>query len=87
MFAKPEKCFFEQAEVEYLGVIVSHNKVKMDPGKIKAVKEWPTPMTVKEVQQFLGFANYYRRFIEGFGRLARPLSGLMGKQQLEWKVL
>ena len=71
--------------MEYLGVIVSHNKVKMDPGKIKAVKEWPTLTTVKEVQQFLGFANYYWRFIEGFGRLAYPLLGLMGKQQWEWK--
>ena len=85
LFAKPEKCFFEQSEVEYLGVIVSHNKVKMDPGKIKAVKDWPTLTMVKEVQQFLGFANYYWRFIEGFSRLAHPLSGLMGKQQWEWK--
>ena len=57
----------------------------MDPSKIKAVKEWPTLTMVKKVQQFLGFANYYRRFIEGFGRLAQPLSGLMGKQQWEWK--
>ena len=57
----------------------------MDPSKIKVVKDWPTPMTVKEVQQFLGFANYYWRFIEGFGGLAHPLSGLTGKQQWEWK--
>ena len=57
----------------------------MDPGKIKAVKDWPTPTTVKEVQQFLGFANYYQRFIEGFSRLARLLSGLTGKEQWEWK--
>ena len=85
LFTKPEKCFIKQVEVEYLGVIVSHNKVKMDPSKITAVKDWPTPMTVKEVQQFLGFANYYWRFIEGFGGLACPLSGLTGKQQWEWK--
>jgi hypothetical protein len=80
LFAKPEKCSFEQTEVEYLGVLVSHNQVKMDPAKIRAVKEWPAPTTVKQVQQFLGFANFYRRFIEGFGGLARPLSGLTGKK-------
>lgn len=84
LFAKPEKCSFEQSEVEYLGVIVSHNQVRMDPRKIRAVKDWPAPKNVKEVQQFLGFANFYRRFIEGFGGLARPLSGLTGKKDWEW---
>ena len=56
----------------------------MDPSKVQAVKDWPIPNNVKEVQQFLGFANFYRRFIEGFGGLARPLSGLTGKKEWEW---
>jgi hypothetical protein len=83
LFAKPEKCSFEQTEIEYLGVLVLHNQVKMDPAKIHTVEEWPAPTTVKQVQQFLGFANFYRQFIEGFEGLARPLSGLTGKKDWE----
>ena len=63
---KPEKCEFEKTSVEYLGVVVSHNSVRMDPAKVARVSEWPTPSNKKEVQSFLGFINFYRRFIEGF---------------------
>ena len=76
LFIKPEKCDFEQSSVEYLGVVISHNSVKMDPAKIAGVAEWPIPTTKKEVQSFLGFTNFYRRFIEGFSHHARPLFNL-----------
>ena len=65
-----EKCEFEKACVEYLSVIISHNKVKMDPVKIAGIAEWPTPTNKKEVQSFVKFANFYRRFIEGFSHHA-----------------
>ena len=63
---KPEKCEFEKTSVEYLGVVISHDSVKIDPAKVAGVSEWPTPSNKKEVQSFLGFINFYRRFIEGF---------------------
>ena len=62
--------------VEYLGVIISHNSVSMDPVKIASVTEWPAPMNKKEVQSFLGFTNFYRRFIKDFSEHARPLFDL-----------
>lgn len=83
LYAKAEKCFFEQSSIEYLGMIISHNSVKMDPKKVSGVLEWPEPKKVKHVQAFLGFANFYRRFIEGFAKLARPLSDLT-KKEIPW---
>ena len=67
---KPEKCEFEKTSVEYLGVVVSYKSVKMDPAKVAGVAEWPTPSNKKEVQSFLGFTNFYWRFIEGFLHIA-----------------
>ena len=62
--------------MEYLGVVVSHDLVKMDPIKVAGVTEWPIPTNKKEVQLFLGFTNFYRRFIEGFSHAAHPLFDL-----------
>ena len=73
---KPEKCEFEKTSVEYLGVVISHNLVKMDPAKVAGVLEWPTPSNKKEVQSFLGFINFYQRFIEGFSCISWPLFNL-----------
>ena len=67
---KPEKCEFEKTSIEYLGVIISHDLVNMDPVKVAEVLEWPTPSNKKEVQSFLGFVNFYRQFIEGFSHIA-----------------
>ena len=73
---KPEKCEFERTSIKYLRVVVSHDSVKMDPAKVAGVSEWPTPSNKKEVQSFLGFINFYQRFIEGFLHIARPLFDL-----------
>jgi len=63
LYLHPNKCEFEKTTIKYLGVIISHNSVAMDPVKITGITEWPTPMNKKEVQSFLGFTNFYRRFI------------------------
>jgi hypothetical protein len=60
LFLKPEKCVFHVSEVEYLGVIIGHNQVRMDPTKTSAIHDWPTPTKKKELQRFLGFCNFYR---------------------------
>ena len=65
--------------IDYLGVVVSANRVAMDPEKVKAIKDWPTPRKLVEVQEFIGFLNFYQRFIEGFSRIARPLHNLTKK--------
>ena len=84
LFLKPKKCKFEKTEVEYLGVTISQNSVKMDPFKVAGVTEWPTPSNRKEVQSFLGFTNFYRRFIQGFSHLACPLFDLTWKDT-DWR--
>ena len=81
LFAKPEKCFFEQPSIEYLGMIIAHGQVQMDPQKVAGVLDWPEPKKVKQVQAFLGFANFYHRFIEGFAKKSRPLNILTRKDQ------
>jgi hypothetical protein len=84
LFLKPEKCDWEQSQVEYLGLIVSEGEVHMDPLKVAAVKDWPVPKSKVEVQSFLGFVNFYRRFICNFGNIARPLNYLTGKADWTW---
>jgi len=84
LFLKPKKCKFEKTKVEYLGVIISQNSIKMDPVKVAGVTEWTTLSNRKEVQSFLGFTNFYHRFIQGFSHLACPLFNLTWKD-MEWK--
>lgn len=84
IYLKPSKCSFEQSEVEYLGVIVAYDTVKMDPVKVKALAEWPTPENPSDVRQFCGFANFYQRFIKDFGKICKPLDALTGKAPWKW---
>jgi hypothetical protein len=79
LFLKPEKCVFAQKQVEYLGFIISEKSVSMDPKKIQGITEWEIPKTVKEVRSFLGFANFYRKFIDHYSEKARPLHDLTKK--------
>lgn len=82
LFLKPEKCDFEKVSIEYLGVIVSPGNVSMDPIKVAGVRDWPIPTNRREVQSFLGFVNFYRRFIQDFSHHARPLFDLIKKDTL-----
>ncbi|QRV77130.1 Retrotransposable element Tf2 protein [Ceratobasidium sp. AG-Ba] len=79
LFCKASKCFFNVTTVPYLGLIISVDGISMDEAKVKAVKDWPVPTSVKEVQSFLGFVNFYRRFIKSFSQIARSLHDLTVK--------
>ena len=76
---KPEKCTFHNQEVDFLGSIVTTQGIKMDQSRIQAILEWPTPTNITEVQAFLGFANFYRRFIQGYSKLTEPLTAMTKK--------
>jgi transposase InsO family protein len=69
-----DKCEFDVKEVKYLGLIISTDGVKMDPEKLEAIENWETPRSAADIQAFLGFANFYRRFIANFSALTRPLN-------------
>ena len=85
LYLKPEKCEFEQSSVEWLGAVFKDGTVSMDPVKLDGIDKWPDPKTVREVQQFLGFANFYRRFIPSYSSIAKPLTELTRKgQRFEW---
>ena len=81
LYVKPEKCKWKVREVGFLEVVIGPEGIKMEEEKVKGVLEWPTPKCVKEVQKFLGLANYYCQFIEGFALVARPLHDLVKKNQ------
>nr|GEZ43551.1 putative reverse transcriptase domain-containing protein [Tanacetum cinerariifolium] len=79
LYAKFSKCEFWLSSVAFLGHIVSAEGITMDPAKVEAITKWPRPTSVTEVRSFLGLAGYYRRFVEGFSRLALPMTKLMRK--------
>jgi len=81
LFIKPEKCKWKVREVEFLGVVIGPKGVEIQKEKVEGVLNWPAPRNVKEVQKFLGLANYYRRFIKNFARIAAPLHVLVRKEQ------
>jgi hypothetical protein len=81
LFAKPEECFFLKDRIKYLGMIISHGHIEMDLAKLSGVTDWPRSEKVKQVQAFLGFANFYQRFIQDFAKLAKPLTILTRKDQ------
>jgi len=79
LYVKLSKCEFETNETTFLGHIISDKGIAMDPAKVKAIKEWPIPTNVTEVQSFIGLCNYYRRFIPSFANIAKPLHNLTKK--------
>jgi len=83
LFVNLDKCTFEVKEVDYLGMIISENQIKMDLAKLEGIRDWPTPTTVKQVRSFLGFGNFYRKFIGHYADITRPLNDLT-KKDLVW---
>ena len=79
LYAKKEKCDFWLPEVKFLGHVVSKEGISVDPAKIEVVLNWARPRNVCEIRSFLGLAGYYRRFVEGFSRLAAPMTRLSQK--------
>lgn len=85
LFVKLEKCEFHVPSVSFLGYIIAGGQVKMDPAKVRAVLEWPVPGSRKQLQGFLGFSNFYRRFIRNYSRVAAPLTALTSTaRQFRW---
>ena len=76
-----DKCEWHRSRVNFLGYIISPDGVEMDQEKVRTVVEWEAPDSVKGVQSFLGFANFYRRFIEGYSKLTRPLTDLTKRSE------
>ncbi|KAL0146466.1 hypothetical protein M9458_058229 [Cirrhinus mrigala] len=85
LFIKLEKSEFHVPRVSFLGFIVSKGSLQMDPSKVRAVLDWPQPNSVKQVQRFLGFANFYRRFIRDFSSVAEPIIALTKKELRPFK--
>ncbi|KAK3508456.1 hypothetical protein QTP70_029425 [Hemibagrus guttatus] len=86
LYIKPEKCEFHRTTITFLGYVISQQGVEMNLTKVHVVTEWPNPTMIKELQQFLGFANFYRRFIRNYSSVASPLTSLLqGKpRRLSW---
>ena len=81
LYVKLEKCKWKVREVDFLDMVIGPEGIKIEKGKVKEVLEWPTPKCVKDVQKFLGLANYYCQFIEGFATVARLLHDLVKKDK------
>ena len=85
LYAKFSKCEFWLKKLIFLGHVVSAAGVSVIPDKIQAILDWPTPKSVKDIRSFLGLAGYYRRFIEGFSKIAKALTDLLKKnKQFVW---
>lgn len=87
LYLKPEKCSFEQHSIEYLGFIIENQTIRMDPVKVDGILKWPNLTNVTDIRSFLGFGNFYRRFILHFAELAAPLIRLTCKDvPWQWGV-
>jgi hypothetical protein len=85
LYAKYSKCEFWIDEVPFLGHIVSNGGISVDPAKVREIVAWSIPSIVIEVRSFLGLAGYYRRFIEGFSKIAKPMTSLLEKgREFKW---
>ncbi len=86
LFLKAEKCSFHQSSVQFLGYNIDSSGIRMDEWKVEAIRTWPTPSTIKELQRFLGFSNFYRRFIQNYSTITSPLTSLLRNKpkSLSW---
>ena len=84
-FAKFSKCDLFKDKIQYLGHVVTKEGILVDPKKIKAIEDWPVPKDVMDVRSFMGITGYYRRFIEGFSKIANPITSLQKKgNKFDW---
>lgn len=83
LYANPAKCEFDKSAVEYLGYIVSADGISMNPKKLSTINDWPVPASIKQVQSFVGFANFYRRFIHQYAKIVKPLQDLTHKTEIK----
>jgi len=81
LYLKPEKYVWKFKEIDFLGLVMGANGIKMQKEKVLGVLEWPRPKMVKDVQKFLGLANYYRQFVKDFTKIAKPLHRLVRKNK------
>ncbi|GJU97143.1 putative reverse transcriptase domain-containing protein [Tanacetum coccineum] len=85
LYAKFSKCEFWIPKVQFLGHVIDSEGIHVDPAKIESIKDWASPKSPTEIRQFLGLAGYYRRFIEGFSKIAKPMTKLTQKKvKFEW---
>jgi hypothetical protein len=84
LYLKESKCSFAQYSLEYLGHIISSKGVSTDPSKISAMLQWPVPTNMTQLRAFLGLTGYYRRFVKGYGVLAKPLTNILRLKQFAW---
>jgi hypothetical protein len=77
LYANANKCRFFTLKVDFLGFIVGKDGIRIDPAWVETIANWPWPKSIHDVQVFLGFVNFYRRFIEGYSHIARPLTNLL----------
>eukprot|EP00253_Pinus_taeda_P019524 PITA_19524 len=82
LYAKFSKCDFFKEEIQYLGHVITKEGIAVDPEKIKTIMEWPIPKDVADIRSFMGLAGYYRRFVEGFSRIAYPITSLKKKGKI-----
>jgi len=84
LYVRPEKCVWKIWKVGFLGVVIEPNGIEMEKEKVERVLSWPTLENVKDIKKFLGLANYYRRFIKDFAKVARPMNMLTRKDVKWW---
>ena len=86
LYASPKQFHFMTTQVEFLGIVVSEDGLRVNPKKIAVIRDWPRPTSLSEVRGFLGLASFFRRFIKNFSEIARPLTNLTksGKSIQDW---
>ena len=84
LHAKLSKCRFGCCEIDYLGHVISANGVAVDQKKIESILQWPFPSSLKSLRGFLGLTGYYKKFVHGYGQIARPLTDMLKKGAFQW---